>query len=157
MDDTPTNVRRVCPLGARALVVSNRLATQHRLQRAAVAPLQGFHHVSAALSFERSARLRPLTKLVGTWELRHQDLNTGEQWDGKDTFEWLPGGHFMAFLHETEQGVKDVMIPGCEMGWEETEPGREIIGHCLRVVSVTTTACLEVDDRTVQFWLNNKQ
>ena len=37
--------------------------------------------------------LQPLAKVAGTWELEHRDLNTNEEWGGKDTFEWLPGGH----------------------------------------------------------------
>ena len=105
-----------------------------------------------------SASLRPLAKLVGTWELKHQDLNTGEQWAGKDTFEWLPGGHFMAFHHQEEKGVKGVMILGYEKGWEETEPGEELIGHWFESSSGYHYKYIwEVDDRTVQFWLNNQQ
>ncbi len=49
-----------------------------------------------------SAPLRPLAKLVGTWELEHRDLNTNKEWGGKDIFEWLPGGYFMAFHHEED-------------------------------------------------------
>ena len=75
------------------------------------------------------APLQPLTKLVGTWELAHQDLNTGEQWGGKDTFEWLPGGYFMVFHHEEDKGINGMMILGFEKGWEETAPGKEIVGH----------------------------
>lgn len=61
------------------------------------------------------APLQPLAKLVGTWELKHQDLNTSEQFGGKDTFEWLPGGHFMAFHHNEDKRVEGVMILGFEM------------------------------------------
>ena len=75
------------------------------------------------------APLQPLGKLVGTWQLQHQDINTGEQWGGKDTFKWLPGGHFIALHHEEDKGVKGLMIIGFEKGWEETEPGKEIFGH----------------------------
>src|SRR5262245_34552235 len=75
------------------------------------------------------APLRRLAKLVGKWELEHRDLDTNEVWGGRDTFEWLPGGYFLAFHHEEEKGVKGVMILGYEKGWEETEPGDELIGH----------------------------
>lgn len=103
------------------------------------------------------APLQPLAKLVGTWKLEHQDLNTGEQWGGKDTFEWLPGGHFMAFHHEEDKDVKGVMILGFEKGWEETEPGKEIVGHWFESSSGFHYKYIwEVDDHTVQFWLNDK-
>jgi hypothetical protein len=105
-----------------------------------------------------SIPLRPLAKLVGTWDLKHQDLNTGEQWDGKDTFEWLPGEYFMVLHHEEDTGVKGVMILGYEKGWEETEPSKELIGHWFESSTGYHYKYIwEVDDRTVQFWLNDKQ
>jgi hypothetical protein len=103
------------------------------------------------------APLQPLTKLVGTWELAHQDLNTGEQWGGKDTFEWLPGGYFMVFHHEEDKGINGMMILGFEKGWEETAPGKEIVGHWFESSSGFHYRYIwEVDDHTVQFWLNDK-
>jgi len=104
------------------------------------------------------APLRPLAKLAGRWELEHRDLNTNEEWGGRDTFEWLPGGYFMAFHHEEDKRVKGVMILGYEKGWEETEPGKELIGHWFESSSgFHLNYIWEVNDRTVQFWLNDKQ
>lgn len=105
-----------------------------------------------------AARLRPLAKLVGTWALTHRDLTTNEEWAGKDTFEWLPGGYFMAFHHQEERGVQGVMMIGYEMGWGETEPGNELVGHWFESSSGSHYRYIwEVDDHTVQFWLNDKQ
>jgi len=102
--------------------------------------------------------LRPLAKLVGTWKLEHRDLATNEEWGGKDVFEWLPGGFFMAFHHEEDKGVKGVMILGFEKGWEETEPGKELVGHWFESSSGSHYRYVwEVDDRAVRFWLNDKQ
>jgi hypothetical protein len=107
---------------------------------------------------DQSPQLKPLNKLVGHWTLEHKDLNTGEEWGGHDTFEWLPGGHFMAFHHEEDKGVRGVMILGYEMGWEETEPGKQLVGHWFESSSGYHYFYIwEIDDRTVQFWLNDKQ
>jgi hypothetical protein len=104
------------------------------------------------------SQLKTLNKLVGSWKLEHKDLNTGEEWGGHDTFEWLPGGHFMAFHHEEDKGVKGVMILGYEKGWEETEPGKELVGHWFESSSGYHYLYIwEVDDHTIQFWLNDKQ
>jgi hypothetical protein len=65
---------------------------------------------------DQSSQLKALNKLVGSWKLEHKDLNTGEEWEGHDTFEWLPGGHFMAFHHAEDKAVKGVMILGYEKG-----------------------------------------
>jgi|SRR3569623_656862 hypothetical protein len=74
------------------------------------------------------APLQPFAHLIGNWKLKHRDLNTKEEWDGHDTFEWLPGGRFLAFHHHEDgnAGLDGVMIIGNEMGWEETEPGDEM-------------------------------
>ena len=104
------------------------------------------------------APLQRLAKLAGRWNLTHRDLETKKEWGGKDRFEWLPGGHFMAFHHEEETGVKGVMILGYEKGWEETEPGKELIGQWFESSSGFHYKYIwEVDDRTVRFWLNSKQ
>jgi hypothetical protein len=64
----------------------------------------------------------------------------------------------MAFHHEEEKGVKGVMIIGHEKGWEETVHGEEIIGHWFESSSGFHYKYIwEVDERTVQFWLNDKQ
>jgi hypothetical protein len=105
-----------------------------------------------------SSRLKALDKLVGTWDLKHRDLNTTEEWDGKDKFEWLPGGHFMAFHHQEDKRLEGVMIIGHEMGWKETEPSKEIVGHYFESTSGYHYKYIwEVDDRTVQFWFSDKQ
>jgi hypothetical protein len=113
-----------------------------------------------------SALLQPLAKLVGSWELEHRDLNTKEEWGGKDKFEWLPGGHFMAFHHQEDKGVNGVMILGYEKGLEETEPGKwavsarpeELVGHWFESSSGYHYVYIwEIDEHTVRFWLNDKQ
>lgn len=106
------------------------------------------------------APLRPFTRLVGNWKLRHRDLNTKEEWDGNDTFEWLPGGRFLAFRHHEDgaEAIDGIMIIGNEMGWEETEPGNEIIGHWFESSSGHHYKYIwEIEGDTLQCWLNNKQ
>ena len=109
------------------------------------------------------APLQPFTRLIGTWSLKHKDLNTGEKWAGHDSFEWLSGGHFLAFHHHEDNngstnGIDGVMIIGNEMGWEETEPDKEIVGHWFESSSGHHYKYIwEIDGDTVQFWLISKQ
>jgi len=87
------------------------------------------------------APLQPFSRLIGSWDLRHRDLNTKAEWGGNDTFEWLPGGRFLAFHHhedgnDSTGGIDGVMIIGNEMGWEEggwiaAHNGREALGRAL--------------------------
>ena len=54
--------------------------------------------------------------------------------------------------------MKGVMILGYEKGWEETESGKELIGHWFESSTGSYYKYIwEVDDCTVQFWLNDKQ
>ena len=106
------------------------------------------------------APLLPFARLIGNWKLKHRDLNTKEEWDGRDTFEWLPGGRFLAFHHHEagNAGIDGVMIIGNEMGWEETEPGDEIVGHWFESSSGHHYKYIwEIEGDTVQFWLNSKK
>ena len=64
----------------------------------------------------------------------------------------------MAFHHAEDKGVKGVMILGYEKGWQETESGQELIGHWFESSTGSHYKYIwEVDDRTLQFWLNDKQ
>jgi hypothetical protein len=50
------------------------------------------------------------------------------------------------------------MIIGYEKGWEETEPGKELIVHWFESSTGYHYKYIwEVDDRTVRFRLNDKQ
>jgi hypothetical protein len=103
-------------------------------------------------------RLKALDKLVGTWELKHRDLKTGEEWPGKDRFEWMDGGFFMAFHHEEfGKNIKGTMIIGYEQGWGETEPSKELIGHWFESSSGNHFVYTwEVDDKNLIFWLGKR-
>jgi hypothetical protein len=104
--------------------------------------------------------LETFARLIGNWKLKHRDLNTKEEWDGNDTFEWLPGRRFLTFRHHEagKEGIDGIMVIGNEMGWEETEPGNEIIGHWFQSSSGHHYIYIwEIEGDTVQFWLNNKQ
>jgi len=107
--------------------------------------------------------LRPFVRLIGDWKLTHRDLNTKEEWSGHDTFEWLPGGRFLAFHHhednnDSTNGIDGVMIIGNEMGWEETEPDKEIVGHWFESSSGHHYKYIwEMNDNDVQFWLISRQ
>lgn len=104
--------------------------------------------------------LQPFARLIGDWKLTHRDLATKKEWSGRDTFAWLPGGHFLAFHHHEDGngGIDGIMIIGQEMGWEETEPGSEIVGHWFESSSGHHyTYIWEIDGNTLQFWLNNRQ
>ncbi len=108
------------------------------------------------------APLQSFDRLVGSWHLKHRDLNTKEEWAGHDMFEWLPGGRFLAFHHheddnESTYGIDGVMIIGNEMGWEEVRPSAEIIGHWFESSSGHHYKYIwEINGDTVQFWLNGK-
>lgn len=112
---------------------------------------------------ELYAPLRPFARFIGNWKLTHRDLNTKEEWGGHDTFAWLPGGRFLAFHHhednnDSTNGIDGVMIIGNEMGWEETEPDKEIVGHWFESSSGHHYKYIwEVDGDNVQFWLISKQ
>lgn len=102
--------------------------------------------------------LQPFARLIGSWNLKHQDLNTKEEWDGHDTFEWLPGGRFLSFRHHEDRGIDGIMILGNEMGWEETKPSEEIVGHWFESSSGHHYKYIwEINEDTLQFWLNDKQ
>ncbi|HEU5121918.1 MAG TPA: hypothetical protein VFT59_03655 [Candidatus Saccharimonadales bacterium] len=106
------------------------------------------------------APLKPFERLIGNWNLTHRDLNTKEEWPGHDTFEWLPGGQFLTFRHHEEGngGIDGIMVIGNEMGWEETEPSEEIIGHWFESSSGHHYKYIwEIKGDIVQFWLNDKQ
>lgn len=104
-----------------------------------------------------SASLQQFEQLIGSWELEHRDLNTKEEWGGKDEFEWLPGGKFLAFYHHEDKGVDGIMIIGNEMGWEETEPSPEVIGHWFESSSGYHYKYIwEIKGRSIRFWLNSK-
>lgn len=104
--------------------------------------------------------LRQFARLVGSWELTHRDLNTGEEWRGHDIYEWLPGGRFLTFRHHEDGngGIDGIMVIGQEMGWEQTEPSDEIVGHWFESSSGHHYKYIwEVEEDAVRFWLNNKQ
>jgi hypothetical protein len=109
------------------------------------------------------APLESFRRLIGNWSLKHRDLNTGLEWGGHDTFEWLPGGRFLSFRHHEDGnnstgGIDGVMIIGNEMGWEETEPDTEIIGHWFESSSGYHYKYIwEIKGGDVQFWLISKQ
>ena len=103
-------------------------------------------------------RLQSLDKLVGTWNLKHRYLNTGEEWSGQDTFEWMDGGFFLAFHHEEfGKNIKGLMIIGYEKKWGADTPSEDIIGHWFESSTGNHfTYIWEVDDKTVMFWLESK-
>jgi hypothetical protein len=103
-------------------------------------------------------RLRSFDKLVGTWNLKHRDLNTGKEWLGRDTFEWMDGGFFLAYHHEEFGGnVKGLMIIGYEKKWGEEKPSEEVIGHWFESSTGSHyTYIWEVDDKSVIFWLEGR-
>src|SRR5687768_12060367 len=64
---------------------------------------------------------------------------------------------FYGVHHVEDKGVNGVMILGFKKGWEETEYGKEIVGHWFESSSGFHYKYIwEVDDQTVQFWLNDK-
>jgi hypothetical protein len=110
------------------------------------------------------APLQPFARLIGKWDLTHSDLNTKEEWTGNDTFEWLPGGRFLTFRHHedgsnnAQDGIDGLMIIGNEMGWEETKPDAEIVGHWFESSSGHHYKYIwEIEGNAIQFWLISKQ
>lgn len=102
--------------------------------------------------------LESFTRLIGDWKLHHRDLNTKEEWDGHDSFAWLPGGTFLTFRHHEDTGIEGLMVIGNEMGWEQTKPSNEIIGHWFESSSGHHYQYVwEIKGDKLQFWLNDKQ
>lgn len=103
-------------------------------------------------------RLQFFNKLVGTWNLKHRDLKTGEEWLGRDTFQWMDGGFFLAFHHEEfEKNIKGLMIIGYEKKWGEDTPSEEVIGHWFESSTGSHYIYIwEVDDKSVIFWLEGR-
>lgn len=73
--------------------------------------------------------MRPLQPLIGTWitevELTARGEPTGERSTFVDTYEWLPGGHFIA--HKVNGEMK-----------QDPLQGLEIIGYDGRVLRATS-------------------
>jgi hypothetical protein len=103
-------------------------------------------------------RLKSFDKLVGIWDLKHRDLKTGEEWLGRDTFQWMDGGFFLAFHHEEfEKNIKGLMIIGYEKKWGEEKPSEEVIGHWFESSTGSHyTYIWEVDDKSMNFWLESR-
>ncbi|HEY4653259.1 MAG TPA: hypothetical protein VIH22_02035 [Cyclobacteriaceae bacterium] len=102
-------------------------------------------------------RLKKLDKLLGTWELTHKDLDTGEEWLGRDTFEWLDGGYFMAMQHEEFDRLKGTMIIGNEIRWGHDKPTEDLMGHWFETSSEHHYDYIwEVDDKNMIFWPERK-
>ena len=105
-----------------------------------------------------NARLRSLDKLLGTWDLKHRAFDSGEEWRGQDTFEWLDGGFFLALRHEEfGKNIKGIMLIGFEQKWGEELPGSEITGHWFESSTGSHYEYVwEADDHTLTFWLGQK-
>lgn len=103
-------------------------------------------------------RLRVLDRLVGTWTLHHRDVDTGEEWGGQDTFEWMSGGFFLAFRHEEfGRNIKGVMLIGYERKYGAANSSPNLMGHCFESSSGNHFEYTwEVDDDSVTFWLGNR-
>ncbi len=104
------------------------------------------------------SRLRALDKLLGTWSLKDRAFDTGEEWRGQDTFEWMDGGFFLAFHHEEfGQNIKGIMLIGYERKWGEDKPSNELIGHWFESTTGNHFEYVwEVGDDTLTCWLGQK-
>jgi len=75
-------------------------------------------------------RLKVLDRIVGTWNLKHRDLNTGEEWEGQDIYQWMDGGYFLSEHHEEYgKNIKGMMVIGYEQRFGQEKPSDDIIGH----------------------------
>ena len=99
-----------------------------------------------------------LEKLLGTWDLQHRDLNTGETWQGRDRFEWLEGGEFfMAHYHEEfNRNIQGVMLIGYERRWGKDESS-DLIGHWFESTTGNHFVYVwEMEGKNVTFWLEER-
>ena len=104
------------------------------------------------------SRLKTLNKLVGSWKLKHKDLNTGKEWGGQDTFEWLEGDFFLAFHHEEfGNNIKGMMLIGYEKRWGEDKPSKDLMGHWFETSTGNHFIYIwEVNDNAITFWLESR-
>jgi hypothetical protein len=103
-------------------------------------------------------RLLTLNKLVGSWKLKHKDLNTGEEWEGQDTFEWLEGDFFLAMHHEEfGKNIKGMMLIGYEKQWGEEKPRKDLMGHWFETTTGNHFIYIwEVTNNAMTFWLESR-
>ena len=103
--------------------------------------------------------LKQLDGLIGTWNVTNRDLKTGREWHGRDTFEWLDGGFFLAYRHEelSEPGIKGIMLIGYERAWGADQPSQELMGHWFESTSGDHFVYVwEVAGSTLTFWLGER-
>lgn len=104
------------------------------------------------------SRLRLLDKFVGTWHLHHRAFDRGEEWEGQDTYEWMDGGHFLAYHHEEfGRDIKGTMIVGFEQRWREETPSADLIGHWFESTTGNHFVYIwEPGEDSFTFWLEVK-
>lgn len=102
-------------------------------------------------------RLKVLNKLVGTWDLVHKDLKTGETWRGRDVFEWLDDGYFMSQRHEEFGIVKGINIIGYEIRLGEDKPSADLIANWFETNAGHHFVYVwHVDEKNLIYWLDRK-
>jgi hypothetical protein len=108
---------------------------------------------------EPNPSMKTLDVLIGTWHVTNRDLNTGREWHGQDTFEWLDGGFFLAYHHEefSESRIKGLMLIGFERVWGASAPSRELIGHWFDSTSGDHFVYVwEIGGEALTFWLGER-
>ncbi len=112
----------------------------------------------APLRFERDPRLQRLDKFVGTWRLHHRALDTGEEWGGQDTYDWLAGGFYLASHHEEfGRDITGIMLIGYERAWGSATPSPDLIGHWFEGSTGNHFRYVwEVGDDAYTFWFGEQ-
>src|SRR5215217_5052375 len=96
-------------------------------------------------STEPDAGLKQLERLVGTWEV------TGEA-QGRLTYEWMEGGHFLIRHVDLEQGGranKGIEIIGRERGFGAPEPSEDIRSRYYDIYGNTLDYVYELEGDTL--------
>jgi hypothetical protein len=96
--------------------------------------------------------LKPLDKLVGTWEI------SGEA-EGQTTYEWMEGGFFLIARGQLKQGgnaYRHMEIIGYDRDPMTGEQARELTSRIYTTKGDTLDYTHEVDGKTVTSWFGPK-
>jgi len=99
--------------------------------------------------------LRQLDKMVGTWELKGRDFETGGPITGRMSFEWLDGGFFLlqrVDIDHVGQRVKGIEVIGYERKFGAEEASPDCTSHFFDNMGNSLDYVYDVTDDSITIW-----